>query len=47
LIVEQGTKLAAQVKRGDIIIPDDDETAEKYLIADEAFSSRGAVPGMS
>lgn len=41
LIVEQGTKLAAQVQRGEIIIPDDDETAEKYLIADEAFTRAG------
>lgn len=41
LIVEQGTKLAAQVKRGEIIIPDDDETAEKYLLADELISKAG------
>jgi oxygen-independent coproporphyrinogen-3 oxidase len=41
LIVEQGTKLAAQVKRGEVMIPDDDETAEKYLIADEAFTQAG------
>ena len=41
LIVEQGTKLAAQVKRGEIVMPDDDETAEKYLIADEAFTQAG------
>lgn len=41
LIVEQGTKLAAQVKRGEVIIPDDDETAEKYLLADELFSAAG------
>ena len=41
LIVEEGTKLGAQVKRGDVIIPDDDETAEKYLLADRAFEAAG------
>lgn len=41
LIVEQGTKLAAQVKRGEIIIPDDDETADKYILADEKFRAAG------
>lgn len=41
LIVEQGTKLAAQVKRGDLLLPPDDETAEKYCYADERFSAAG------
>jgi len=41
LIVESGTKLASEVKRGEIIIPDDDQTADKYLIADEKFSKAG------
>lgn len=41
LIVETGTKLAARVKRGELIIPPDDETAEKYLIFDEAAQQRG------
>ncbi len=41
LIVENGTKLAAQVKRGEVIIPDDDQTADKYLMADEKFSAAG------
>lgn len=41
LIVESGTKLANQVKRGEIVIPEDDQTADKYLIADEAFSAAG------
>ena len=41
LIVESGTKLAAQVKRGEILIPDDDQTADKYLLADEKFSKTG------
>jgi oxygen-independent coproporphyrinogen-3 oxidase len=41
LIVEQGTKLAAQVRRGEITIPDDDETADKYIIADNKFNAAG------
>ena len=41
LIVEEGTKLGAQVKRGDVVMPDDDETADKYLLADERFSAAG------
>ena len=41
LIVESGTKLAAQVKRGEAIIPDDDQTADKYLLADKKFSEAG------
>jgi oxygen-independent coproporphyrinogen-3 oxidase len=41
LIVEEGTKLGAQVKRGEVTMPDDDETAEKYLLADRAFEAAG------
>jgi oxygen-independent coproporphyrinogen-3 oxidase len=41
LIVEDGTKLGAQVKRGEIVMPDEDETADKYLLADEKFSEAG------
>lgn len=41
LIVEPGTKLAAQIKRGEIEQIDDDLTAEKYLVADESFSTAG------
>ncbi len=41
LIVENGTKLGAQVKRGEVVMPDDDQTADKYLIADEKFTSAG------
>ncbi len=41
LIVESGTKLAAQVKRGEVIIPEDDQTADKYLMADEKFKKAG------
>jgi len=41
LIVEAGTKLAGQVKRGEVVIPEDDQTADKYLIADESFTKAG------
>ena len=41
LIVESGTKLGAQVKRGEVTMPDDDETADKYLLADEKFINAG------
>lgn len=41
LIVEEGTKLANAIKRGEIENVDEDLTAEKYLLADEAFSKAG------
>ena len=41
LIVESGTKLGAQVRRGEVTMPDDDETADKYLLADEKFIKAG------
>lgn len=41
LIVEHGTKLARQVNSGEITMPDDDETAEKYRMADDSFSQAG------
>jgi putative oxygen-independent coproporphyrinogen III oxidase len=41
LIVEEGTKLANAIKRGEIANVDDDLTAEKYLMADVAFNKAG------
>ena len=41
LIVEKGTKLASQVSRGELVMPPDEETAEKYLYADETFTQAG------
>lgn len=41
LIIEKGTKLAAQISRGEVQMPPDEETAEKYLIADSAFEAAG------
>lgn len=41
LIIEEGTKLAAQIKRGEVPEVDDDLVADKYLIADKAFKNAG------
>lgn len=35
LIVESGTKLAAQIKRGELSMPDDDVMADMYLLIDK------------
>jgi len=41
LIVEAGTALARQVRRGDVAMPDDDDLADKYLLADERLAAAG------
>ncbi len=41
LIVEKGTKFGAAVKRGQIIMPNDDETAEKYVALDARMTAAG------
>ena len=41
LIVESGTKLAAQIKRGDLTMPDDDLMADMYLLVDQLCQARG------
>jgi len=41
LIVEQGTAFARKVARGEVVMPDDDETADKYLLADDLFTAAG------
>ncbi|MBA2956505.1 coproporphyrinogen III oxidase [Nocardioides sp. MAH-18] len=41
LIVEEGTALARRVKRGELPMPDDDDLADKYLIADERLGRAG------
>jgi putative oxygen-independent coproporphyrinogen III oxidase len=38
LIVERGTKLASRINRGELVMPPEDETAEKYLMIDSALS---------
>ena len=41
LIVEDGTALARQVRRGDLPMPDDDDLADKYTLADERLVAAG------
>ncbi len=41
LVVEGGTRMAAQVRRGELAVPDEDDQATKYELADEAFSEAG------
>ncbi|HEX9041415.1 MAG TPA: radical SAM family heme chaperone HemW [Trebonia sp.] len=41
LIVEDGTRLAAKVRRGEIEPPDDDAMADRYQIADELLGAAG------
>ena len=41
LIVEQGTALARRVARGEIAVPDDDEMADKYILADSLLEAAG------
>ncbi len=41
LIVEAGTAFARKVSRGEVVMPDDDETADKYLVADDLLTAAG------
>ncbi|WP_035806124.1 radical SAM family heme chaperone HemW [Kitasatospora mediocidica] len=41
LIVEDGTKLAARIKRGELPMVDDDVHADRYLIAEQALAAAG------
>ena len=41
LIVEDGTQLARRVRRGELPMPDDDDLADKYLLADELLTGAG------
>jgi len=41
LVVEEGTKLGAQVRRGQVPPPDDDDEATKYELADQTLSVAG------
>jgi oxygen-independent coproporphyrinogen-3 oxidase len=41
LIVEEGTALARRVRRGELPAPDDDDLADKYLLADETLGGAG------
>jgi oxygen-independent coproporphyrinogen-3 oxidase len=41
LIVEDGTRLAARVRRGEVPVPDDDVAADRYLAAEAALVAAG------
>ncbi|WP_109509736.1 radical SAM family heme chaperone HemW [Nocardioides speluncae] len=41
LIVEEGTAMARQVRRGELALPDEDDLADKYLATDQALSAAG------
>jgi len=41
LIVEEGTRLAARVRRGELPMPDDDVMADRYLAADDLLAQAG------
>ena len=41
LIVEEGTELARRVARGEVTAPDDDEMADKYLLAEQTLTDAG------
>ncbi|MFI0719815.1 radical SAM family heme chaperone HemW [Streptomyces sp. NPDC021224] len=41
LIVEDGTRLASRIRRGEVPMTDDDEHADRYLIAEERLAAAG------
>ncbi|ASU83065.1 coproporphyrinogen III oxidase [Nocardiopsis gilva YIM 90087] len=41
LIVEEGTRLAARVRRGELSPPDEDTMADRYVMADDALTAAG------
>ncbi|WP_019136811.1 radical SAM family heme chaperone HemW [Cellulomonas massiliensis] len=41
LVVEQGTRMAVQVRRGELPTPDPDDEAAKYELADELLAAAG------
>ena len=41
LIIEDGTKLARQIRRGEVAAPDDDLQADMYELADELLAAAG------
>jgi oxygen-independent coproporphyrinogen-3 oxidase len=41
LIVEDGTRLAARIRRGELPMPDDDVAADRYLMAEETLARNG------
>ncbi|CAO5169250.1 Heme chaperone HemW [Frankia sp. AiPs1] len=43
LTVEEGTKLSRRVRRGELLEPDDDLLADRYLTADDLLAAAGLV----
>jgi oxygen-independent coproporphyrinogen-3 oxidase len=41
LVVEDGTRLAARIRRGELPVPDDDDLADKYLLTEEVLTAAG------
>jgi oxygen-independent coproporphyrinogen-3 oxidase len=41
LIVEEGTALARRVRRGEVAMPEEDDLADKYLLADQRLQEAG------
>jgi len=41
LVVEPGTKMATRVRRGELPMPDDDDAAAKYEVADDVLTRAG------
>jgi len=41
LVIEEGTRLFSAVRRGDLPAPDDDDLADKYLVADDVLTAAG------
>lgn len=41
LVVEQGTRMAVQVRRGELALPDADDQAAKYELADDLLTAAG------
>jgi putative oxygen-independent coproporphyrinogen III oxidase len=41
LIIEDGTRIASRIKRGELPPPDDDALADRYLIAEELLTAGG------
>ncbi|MEV7972230.1 radical SAM family heme chaperone HemW [Cellulomonas sp. NPDC089187] len=41
LVIEQGTRMAVQVRRGELPLPEEDDQAAKYELADDLFTAAG------
>jgi len=41
LVVEEGTRMAVQVRRGELMLPDEDDQAAKYELADDLLTAAG------